>query len=256
MAFDRKPRFKSRAALEGSTALPVATAAVLDDAGQHATELAAEAVSSLPVAPQGSARRAGRKAPAPAAVLATPDPIVPADLLPDPVDPAPAMTFDDPAIEPPPMRVDAMPPVQAEPVPAEPPPSVEAAVPQDAGLVGHAALITADLAETIGPATRSSVVQIRAETAEAAPAVLSETRDGTAALSAFNAKMADAMRVTVEDSMSFVTALLAVRSLPEAVSLNTEHLNRRMATLATQGRELTMLAQEVAMGAWRSASIG
>ena len=250
MAFDRKTRFKSRAALEGSTALPVVTAAVQDEAGRHAADLAEEAVAAPPeLPPAAPVRRAGRKAAAPVTAPADLATMVAAGPLPD--IPAAAATSGDAALDPP-LQREADPP----PVPAEALPPIPDVVTEAADAIADAGLITADAVETLVEPARSAVVQIRAETVEAAATVAIEARAGVEALSALQAKMADAMRVTFEDSMSFVTALLAVRSLPEAMSLNSEHLSRRVQTLTAQGCELTLLAQKVAMDAWRTASIG
>ena len=66
------------------------------------------------------------------------------------------------------------------------------------------------------------------------------------ALGEFNARLADLFRQHFEDSLTFFAALTAARSLPEALTANQQHFQRRLDAITVQSRDLTLLAGKVA----------
>ena len=68
-------------------------------------------------------------------------------------------------------------------------------------------------------------------------------RDRTDAATAFGEALARAMQANVASTVSFLTSMLEVRSVSDAVRLNTRHLRGQMEMAWAQGRELTELAQ-------------
>ena len=71
------------------------------------------------------------------------------------------------------------------------------------------------------------------------------------ALSRYNAKVFEVMRTNVASTTALFAALVQARSVPEALSLNAEHLRRQMEAFTSQGRELATLAQSIAADALR-----
>lgn len=69
------------------------------------------------------------------------------------------------------------------------------------------------------------------------------------ALTRYNAKVLDMMRANAASTTALFAALVQAKSVPEAMSINADHLRRQMETLANQGRELATLAQTVALDA-------
>ena len=86
-----------------------------------------------------------------------------------------------------------------------------------------------------------------AAAADAAASIPAETSTSADALARFNAKAAEAMRANIEDAFAFWTSMMKVRSLSEALALHAQHTRRQMEALATQGRELSSLAQKLAV---------
>ena len=71
----------------------------------------------------------------------------------------------------------------------------------------------------------------------------------TDALSRYNATVFGMMRTNAASATALFAALVQARSVPEALSLNADHLRRQMETLTSQGHELATLAQRIARDA-------
>ena len=82
-------------------------------------------------------------------------------------------------------------------------------------------------------------------TAGASQAALSGSAD---AFGRYNAKLFEVMRANMAATGSHVAALLQAKSVPEAVTLNADHLRRQLDTMTLQGRELATLAQTLTFG--------
>ena len=83
-------------------------------------------------------------------------------------------------------------------------------------------------------------------TGQAARDAPSATAD---ALGQCSAKMFEMMRVNASATTALFAALVQAKSVPEALSLNADHLRRQVETLTSQGRELATLAQRIALDA-------
>lgn len=65
------------------------------------------------------------------------------------------------------------------------------------------------------------------------------------ALAQFNAKIVEATRANLDATFALWSSLVGVKSLSEAVELNTQHMRKQIEMLTTQGRELSSLAQKL-----------
>jgi hypothetical protein len=68
-------------------------------------------------------------------------------------------------------------------------------------------------------------------------------------VSHYGARVLDMMRANVASTTAHLAALVQAKSVPDALSLNAEHLRRQVETMVGQGRELATLAQRIALGA-------
>ena len=103
---------------------------------------------------------------------------------------------------------------------------------------------TQDIAQAGVDTAVSSLENVASAAAQARPFEVGTP--ASLALGEFNARLADLFREHVEDSLTFFAALTAVRSVPEALSVNQQHFQRRLDAIATQSRDLTLLAGKVA----------
>lgn len=133
---------------------------------------------------------------------------------------------------------------------------------------GTAALEAAagtDAAEAAGGATAAAVeaaqplVQAAGDAvgaaAGAAERAAHAARDSAAAsadaIGQYNAKVMEVLQTNMAAAGAHFAALVQAKSIPEAVSLNADHLRRQIETLTSQGRELSTLAQQAAFEAFR-----
>ena len=78
------------------------------------------------------------------------------------------------------------------------------------------------------------------------------SRDASASvdgLGLFNAKMMEIAAINMAAAGEFVSALLTAKTVPEAAAVNALHMRRAYETLSSQGRELMILGQKVALDA-------
>ncbi|WP_294536951.1 phasin family protein [uncultured Rhodoblastus sp.] len=68
-------------------------------------------------------------------------------------------------------------------------------------------------------------------------------------LQAFSAKALEAYQANAVASVSYLQALSGVRSISEAIALQSEHARKQYENLSAQAKELTALAQQVASDA-------
>mgnify|MGYP001477516872 CR=1 FL=1 len=81
------------------------------------------------------------------------------------------------------------------------------------------------------------------ETTNAFEASLKTATDGVQAL---NLQLVEAMRVNAEANFDFLKALVGVKSVSEAIALNTEHVRKSFDAISAQSKELTEAAQKIA----------
>jgi phasin len=93
------------------------------------------------------------------------------------------------------------------------------------------------------------VAKAEEQAKEAAGAVGDSILIASKSLQAFSAKALDAYRANTAASLDYVQALANVRSVSEAITLQSEHLRKQYETLTAQAKELSALAQQVAADA-------
>lgn len=71
----------------------------------------------------------------------------------------------------------------------------------------------------------------------------------TKSLQAFSTKALEAYKANAAASVEYVQALAGVRSVSEAIALQSEHMRKQYETFSAQAKELTALAQQVAVDA-------
>ena len=279
MATFRKSASKTRAALESSTALPPATSDVLDHVGEQAARMtnpakaakSARKAGSAPAAlmpgpTDAEAATAGLAHPAALATDTSPDALSTAvDLTPHRVESAVAEALAGTT------QPDLETSVKAEEA------STDIATQSIEGTTAEVASTTADIADQVSHAgteavetaaavaaqtldeTAARTDEITSAVAEVAAASIDEATDAidrasadrfeagpSQALGEFNARLADLFRDYLEDSLAFFAAMSAVRSVPEALTVNQQHFQRRLDAIAAQNRDLTLLAGKVA----------
>ncbi len=101
-------------------------------------------------------------------------------------------------------------------------------------------------AETLAEAAVDEAGRAAARGTEAARDALSASSD---ALGQYNAKVMEIMSSNLASTTELFAALVQAKSVPEAMSLNADHLRRRMEALTGQGRDLATLAQRIALDA-------
>ncbi|MEP9351166.1 phasin [Xanthobacter sp. KR7-225] len=65
-------------------------------------------------------------------------------------------------------------------------------------------------------------------------------------VAAFNVKMLEALQTNVNSSFDYFNALLASKTLAEAVEISTSHARKQFETVSSQAKDLSALAQKVA----------
>jgi phasin len=95
----------------------------------------------------------------------------------------------------------------------------------------------------------AAATKVEEQAKEAAGAVGDSILSASKSLQAFSAKALDAYRANTAASLDYVQALANVRSVSEAIALQSEHLRKQYETLTAQAKELSALAQQVATDA-------
>ncbi len=83
--------------------------------------------------------------------------------------------------------------------------------------------------------------------AEESTAVLEDTYQTAAkGVTAYNLKLIEAARTNTNAQFDFISQIVAVKSLSEAVELSSSHARKQFEALTAQTKELTALAQKLA----------
>lgn len=146
-----------------------------------------------------------------------------------------------------------------EPAPDAPPSPASVAEPatdladRAVAATAGAAVEAADSARAVVEEASPPAARLALDAAEGAERTAEAVRDGSTAtvdaLARYNAKVFDMMRANAASASALFAALVQAKSVPEALSINADHLRRQMETLTSQGRELATLAQTVALDA-------
>ena len=143
---------------------------------------------------------------------------------------------------------------RAEPMIA---PAVPAAFPQSLDVLVHetaekVVLEARDVQDNIRCATEETMVQTRAayDRLKHAAEEVSDTIETsfvkvTRGFGELNQKAMEGLKAQAEANLEYFKALAAAKSLPEAISLQTDHARKQFETLSAQMKELTTLAQKV-----------
>lgn len=133
--------------------------------------------------------------------------------------------------------------------PAVIPPSMEALVHEAAEKV---VLEARDAQENIRCATEDALVQTRAayDRMKHAAEEVTDTIETsyvkvTRGFGELNQKAMEGLKAQAEANFEYFKALAAAKSLPEALSLQTDHARKQFEAMTTQMKELTALAQKV-----------
>jgi phasin len=120
---------------------------------------------------------------------------------------------------------------------------------KSSGAPGNGAQVIREAAEAGSAQTKQAFEKISAATADATNFM----RDGysTAVRRAqdYNAKFMEFAQTNTEAAFEFVQQLSSVKSPTEFFELSTSHSRKQFETLAEQARQLTTLAQKVALAA-------
>ncbi|RYC30233.1 phasin family protein [Lichenibacterium minor] len=110
-----------------------------------------------------------------------------------------------------------------------------------------AVTVAGDLSDAAVRFARDAAAPVQ-RAAEAAPDAAPVPTD---ALSRYNAKVFEMVRANAASTTAHLAALVQARSVPDALSLNAEHMRRQVEVLASQGQELAALAGRIALDALR-----
>jgi phasin len=137
-------------------------------------------------------------------------------------------------------------PPAAAPVVALPEPQIEKTV---AAVSAPAAQIQ----ETVRKALEKGVVDTRAAYAKAkaaaeetSGALESSCATAVKGVIEFNAKALDALRANAEANFDFLKSVISVKSVPEFVTLQSEHARQQAEAITAQAKEIAALSQKVA----------
>jgi len=97
--------------------------------------------------------------------------------------------------------------------------------------------------------TRVAFDRLRAAAEETGAAFEASMKTAAEGVQTFNLKVVEAMRVNAEANFDLLKALVSVRSLSEAIALNTEHVRKSFDAMSAQSKELGETAQKVAVDA-------
>jgi len=113
-----------------------------------------------------------------------------------------------------------------------------------------------DAQETLRTATQEALVQTRAayDKMKHAAEDVSDTIESsyvtvTRGIGELNQKALESLKAQADASLEHFKALAAAKSFPEAVSLQTEYARRQFEVISSQMKEMTALAQKVAVEA-------
>ena len=106
-----------------------------------------------------------------------------------------------------------------------------------------------DAAEKGLDETRVAFDRLRVAAEETTTAFEASLKNATNGVQTFNLQLVEAMRVNAEANFDFLKALVGVKSVSEAIALNTEHVRKSFDALSAQSKELGETAQKIAADA-------
>jgi phasin len=97
--------------------------------------------------------------------------------------------------------------------------------------------------------TRAAYARVKAAAEEATGSLETSYSTASKGIVEFNTKALEAVRANTDATFDLLKALFGVKSMSEAITLQTEHARKQFEALSFQAKELASLAQRVAMDA-------
>jgi phasin len=97
--------------------------------------------------------------------------------------------------------------------------------------------------------TRAAYARVKAAAEEATGSLETSYSTASKGIVEFNTKALEAVRTNTEATFDFINALFNVKSVSEAVTLQSEHARKQYEALSSQTKDLANLAQKVATDA-------
>jgi phasin len=97
--------------------------------------------------------------------------------------------------------------------------------------------------------TRAAYARVKAAAEEATGSLETSYSTASKGIVEFNTKALDAMRANTDAAFELMKALFSVKSVSEAITLQSEHARKQYEAMSFQAKELANLAQKVATDA-------
>jgi phasin len=97
--------------------------------------------------------------------------------------------------------------------------------------------------------TRAAYARVKAAAEEATGSLETSYTTASKGIVEFNTKALDAMRANTDAAFDLMKALFSVKSVSEAITLQSEHARKQYEAMSFQAKELANLAQKVATDA-------
>ena len=94
--------------------------------------------------------------------------------------------------------------------------------------------------------TREAYARVKSAAEEATHSVEASYSKATTGFAEINAKTIDALRANTDATFDFVKSLMGVKSVSEAITLQSEHARKQFDAISFQGKEISTLAQKIA----------
>jgi phasin len=94
--------------------------------------------------------------------------------------------------------------------------------------------------------SRATYDKMKAAAEEATSSIESSYSVASNGVTTFNAKAIDAMKAQSEATLEHVKAVMAAKSVGEAIALQTSHARKQFETFSAQAKEMAELAQKIA----------
>jgi phasin len=137
-------------------------------------------------------------------------------------------------------------PAAAAPAAALPEPQIEKTVDAFSSPVAEIQDTVRKALEKSVADTRTAYAKAKAAAEETSGALESSCATAAKGIVEFNTKALEALRVNAEANFDFLKSVIAVRSVPEFVTLQTEHARQQTEAFTAQTKEIAALSQKVA----------
>jgi phasin len=94
--------------------------------------------------------------------------------------------------------------------------------------------------------TRAAYAKAKAAVEETSGALESSCATAAKGVVEFNVKALDALRANAEANFDFLKSIISVKSVPEFVTLQSEHARQQAEAITAQAKEIATLSQKIA----------